>query len=225
MLAQVDFGGFVDGITEGLGNAASNAATFAPKLIGALIILLVGWFIARIIRNVVEKILVRVGMDRLLERAGFSDTLRNAGHSASGLISKIIYFIALLVVVLMAADALGIESLTTLLAGLIAYMPLVAIAVVIVVVAAAVGSFVAEIAKPWADAQGVPWVAAAARWAFLIIGGFAALNTLNVASDIVNTLFIAVVATSGVAAAIAFGVGGIRPAEAMWRRMLPSDNE
>ena len=224
MLAQVDSGGFVDGITEGLNTAANNATAFAPKLIGAFLILLVGWLVAKVIRNLVEKILTRVGMDRLLDRAGMSKTLQNAGYTASGLIAKIIYAMMLLVVVLMSADALGIDSLTSLLSGLIAYMPLVAIAVVIVVVAAAVGSFVAEIAKPWAEQQGVAWVAPAARWAFLIIGGFAALNTLNVASDIVNTLFIAVVATSGVAAAIALGVGGIRPAEEMWRRMMPSND-
>lgn len=225
MLAQIDLDGFWDGITDGLSNAAQNAITFAPKLIGALIILLIGWFIARVIRKVVERVLTRVGLDRLLERAGFNETLRNAGYTASGLVAKILYFMLQLVVVLMAADALGVESLTTLLSGLISYMPLVAIAVVIVVVAAAVGSFVADLAKPWSDRVGVSWVAPAARWAFLIVGGFAALNTLNVASDIVNTLFIAVVATSGVAAAISFGVGGIRPAEELWRRMMPSDSE
>lgn len=225
MLALIQFGGFVEGIEEGLRNAWSSVIEFTPRLIGALIILLVGWLVARFIRSAFGRLLSRVGLDRLLQRAGLSETLGTAGFSASGLVARIVYWIALLVVFLMAADALGIESLTALLAGLIAYLPLVAIAIVIVVVAAAVGSFVAEVAKPWADSQNVPWVATASRWTFIIVGGFAALNTLGVAAGVVNTLFIAVLATTGVAAAIAFGVGGIRPAEELWRKALPSDDQ
>lgn len=222
MLAIAQDGGFVAGIENGLTNAWQNVVEFAPKLIGALLILLVGWIIARVIRNVARRVFERVGLDRLLERAGLSAALRSAGYTASELLSKIIYWIALLVVILMASDAMNVQSLSDLLNGLISYLPLVIVAMVIVIIAAAVGSFVAELVAPWAREQGVGWVAMAARWAFIIFGIFAALNTLNVASDIVNTLFMAVLATAGVAFAIAFGVGGIKTAERYWNQLLPN---
>lgn len=223
MLAQIDVSSFTDGVSQGLRNAWAGVIEFAPKLIGALIILLVGWFVAKMIRTLVERILTRLGLDRLLERAGLTGALQKAGYTASSLVARVVYWMALLAVLLMAADALNVETLTVLLAALLAYLPLVAVAIVIVVVAAAIGSFVADVSAPWAEAQGVAWVSKAARWTFIVVGGFAALNTLGVASDIVNTLFIAVVATTGVAMAIAFGVGGIKPAEEYWRKILPGN--
>ncbi len=224
LLAQSN-GGFVEGIESGLRNAWANVVEFAPKLIGALLILFVGWFVARIIRTGFEKLFQRVGLDRLLERAGLSGTLRNAGYTASDLVARIVYWIALLVVFLLAAEALGVQTLTDLLSGLISYLPLVIVAMVIVVIAAALGSFVADVVRPWANQQGVGWLAAAVRWGLIIFGVFAALNTLNVAEDIVNTLFIAVLASAGVAFAVAFGVGGIKTAERYWQRMLPGGDQ
>ncbi len=224
MIAQVDVSSFTDGVSQGLRNAWAGVIEFAPKLIGAFIILLVGWFVAKIIRTIFENVLTRLGLDRLLDRAGLSGALQKAGYTASSLVSRIVYWMALLVVLLMAAEVLNVASLTVLLAALLAYLPLVAVAIVIVVIAAAIGSFVADISAPWADAQGVAWVSKAARWTFIVVGGFAALNTLGVAADIVNTLFIAVVASTGVAVAIAFGVGGIKPAEDYWRKMLPNND-
>ncbi len=214
--------GFFDGIEDGLNNAWQGIVGFAPKLIGALLILLIGWFVARLIRSAVETILTRVGFDRLLDRAGLSNTLKNAGYSASGLVARIIYWIALLIVFLMAAETLDIGALTELLQGLIAYLPLIIVAMVIIVVAAALGAFVADLVKPWADQQNIGWLDNAVRWAILGFGIFASLNTLNVAEEIVNTLFIALLATVGVSLAIAFGVGGIKAAEGWWNRMLPN---
>ncbi|MDH3306647.1 MAG: hypothetical protein OEO77_03900 [Acidimicrobiia bacterium] len=221
VLAQSEVSSFVDGIESGLRNAWADVIEFAPKLIGALLILFIGWMIARVIRTVFKRVFEGVGLDRLLDRAGLAGTLQSAGYTASELVSNIVYWIALLIVFLLAAEALGVDALTDLLSGLIAYLPLVIVAIVIVVVAAAVGSFVAEVVRPWATQQGIAWLAPATRWGLIIFGVFAALSTLNVAQDIVNTLFIAVLASVGVAFAVAFGVGGIRTAEKYWQRMLP----
>ena len=224
MLAQIDVSSFTDGVSQGLRNAWASVIEFAPKLIGALLILFIGWFVAKVIKTVFENVLTRLGLDRMLDRAGLTGALQKAGYTASSLVARIIYWMALLVVLLMAAEVLNVASLTVLLAALLAYLPLVAIAIIIVVVAAAIGSFVADVSAPWAEAQGVAWVSKAARWTFIVVGAFAALNTLGVAADIVNTLFIAVVASTGVAMAIAFGVGGIKPAEDYWRKILPNND-
>ncbi|MBK5268252.1 MAG: hypothetical protein JJE47_12535 [Acidimicrobiia bacterium] len=103
MLAQVDVSSFTDGVSQGLRNAWAGVIEFAPKLIGAFIILLVGWFVAKIIRTVFENVLTRLGLDRLLDRAGLSGALQKAGYTASSLVARIIYWMALLVVLLMAA--------------------------------------------------------------------------------------------------------------------------
>jgi hypothetical protein len=171
-------------------------------------------------------VLQRVGFDKLLDRAGMADTLKNAGFSASQVVANILYWIALLIVFLVASEALQVERLTDLISDLVAYLPLVVVAIVILVVTAAVGAFLGGLVQPWAQREQVPWLAPAVRFSVLAFGIIAALNTLNVAEDIVNTLFIAIVGTVGAAIAIAAGIGGIERAKALWWKVFPdkSDN-
>jgi len=222
ILAQSDgVSDLFDGVTEGLTNAWQSVIEFIPKLIGALVILLVGWFIARLVRNGFERFFHRVGLDRLLDRAGLNTAMEGAGYTASGLTARVIYWMALLVVFLLAAQTLRIGQLSELLGNLIAYLPLVVAAIIILIVAAAIGSFIAELAGPFAEEHGVAWLPRIARWAVIGFGVFASLNTLNLAAEIVNILFLALVGTVAVTVAISFGVGGIKAAESWWTRMLP----
>ncbi|NNF63566.1 MAG: hypothetical protein HKN07_04840 [Acidimicrobiia bacterium] len=225
VLAQTDGRGFFDGVRDGLDSAWADVVAFAPKLIGAAIILLVGWIVARVIRGIFVRVLDRVGLDKLLERAGLTQTLRSAGYTASQLVGNVLYWVALLVVFLMAAEALQVERLTDLISALIAYLPLVAVAMIIIVVTAAIGAFLADLVAPWANRQQIAWLVPAVRFSIIAFGVIAALNTLNVAETVVNTLFTAIVATAGLMIAIAGGVGGIKRAEAMWWSALPEKSK
>ncbi|MBT8208725.1 MAG: hypothetical protein KJO18_10650, partial [Acidimicrobiia bacterium] len=158
VLAQTDGRGFFDGVRDGLDSAWADVVAFAPKLIGAAIILLVGWIVARVIRGIFVRVLDRVGLDKLLERAGLTQTLRSAGYTASQLVGNVLYWVALLVVFLMAAEALQVERLTDLISALIAYLPLVAVAMIIIVVTAAIGAFLADLVAPWANRQQIAWL-------------------------------------------------------------------
>ena len=220
-LAQASSTGFFDGIEEGLRNAWQEIVAFAPKLLGALIILFFGWIVAKFVRSSIRRFFRAIGLDRLLETAGLADALRSAGQTASGAVSLVAYWIALLITFLLAAQALQVETLTTLLAGLIAYLPLVVVAIVTLVVAAAVGQFLAELSSPWAAQRQLPWMPTTVRASIIAFGSFAALNTLNLADEIVNSLFIALIGTVGLTLVIALGVGGIRAAEAWWSDVLP----
>lgn len=227
-LAQTSLGdearGFFDGVRDGLDRAWENVVAFAPKLIGAFLILLIGWIVARFIRRIFTRVLERVGFDRLLDRAGLTDTVSRAGYTASQLVANVLYWVALLVVFLMASEALQVAELTELISGLTAYLPLVAVAIIIIVVTAAVGAFLADLVRPWAESENVSWLASAVRFALIGFGIIAALNTLNVAEEIVNILFMAIVGTAGLTIAIAGGVGGIKRAEALWWKILPGSS-
>ena len=212
---------FIDGLSDGLQNAGETMLSFLPRLIGALVVLVVGWLVARLIHRVVRRLLKAVGLDGLLERAGLAERLQAVGYTATDLVARAIYWIALLVVFLLTAEALDVEYLSNILTGLIAYLPLVVVAIVIVIVAAAVGAFLAEVSTPWSQERHIRWLPATARWMVIGFGVFAALNTLKIAEEIVNTLFVAVVATVGAILVIAFGVGGISAAKEWWGSVLP----
>ena len=211
----------IDGLSSGLENAGETILSFLPRLIGALIILIVGWLVARLVHRAFQRLFKAVGLDALLERAGLADRLQAAGYTATDLAARVIYWIALLVVFLLTAEALDVEYLSDILTDLIGYLPLVVVAIVVVIVAAALGAFLAELAIPWSQERHIRWLPATARWAVIALGVFVALNTLNIAEEIVNTLFVAVVGTVGAILVIAFGVGGISAAKEWWSRVLP----
>ena len=211
----------IRGLSDGLENAGETILSFLPRLIGALVILIVGWLVARLIHKAFQRLLKAVGLDTLLERAGLSERLQAAGYTATDLAARAIYWIALLVVFLLTAEALDVKYLSDILTGLIGYLPLVVVAIVIVIVAAAVGAFLAELSTPWSQERHIRWLPAAARWVMIGLGIFVALNTLNIGEEIVNTLFMAVVGTVGATLVIAFGVGGISAAKEWWSRVLP----
>ncbi|MCE2527669.1 MAG: hypothetical protein J4G00_09070 [Actinomycetia bacterium] len=212
---------FIDGVSGGIQEAWQDVITFVPKFIGALVILFVGWLIARIVYRGASRLLQGVGLDRLLERAGLGERIKSAEITAADLVARAIYWFLLLVVLLLAAQTLEVDHLSSLLSALISYLPLVVVAIIIVIVASAIGAFLAEVSTPWSRDHSIRWLPEVARWMVIGFGALAALNTLNIAEEIVNTLFIAVVSTVGVSIAIAFGVGGIPVARKWWERILP----
>ena len=213
---------FVDGVSGGLQQAWQAVITFLPRLFGAVVVLLVGWVLSRLLHQGASRLLQGVGLDRILERAGLAKRLKQAGITAADLVARAVYWAALLVVLLLAAQTLQVEHLSNLLSALISYLPLVVVAIIIVIVSAAIGAFLAEVSTPWSRDHSLGWLPEMARWMVIGFGALAALNTLNIAEEIVNTLFIGVVATVGVTLAISFGVGGIPVAREWWRRVLPN---
>ena len=211
----------ISGLQGGLEEAGETILSFLPRLIGALVILVVGWLVARLIHRAFQRLFKAVGLDAVLERAGLADRLKEAGYTATDLAARAIYWIALLVVFLLTAEALDVEEVSEILRNLIEYLPLVVVAIVIVIVAAALGAFLSELSTPWSQERHIRWLPSATRWVVIGLGLFVALDTLNLGEEIFNTLFIAVVGTVGAILVIAFGVGGISAAKEWWARILP----
>jgi hypothetical protein len=214
---------FWDQFVEGLGDIGRGIADFAPRFFGALLILLVGWWIAKFIRNIIQRILDRPAVTKVIDRSGIGPALRNAGYTGAGIVANIIYAILLLSVFLLAAQALQVAELVSLLSGLIAYLPLVIVAIVILVVASAIGNFLGDLVQPWATSRNVPWVAMVARYAVIIFGALTALNILGIGT-VSTRIFEFTFGAFAVAFAVAFGVGGIETARKWWAKYLTPRN-
>ena len=133
--ASINFG-------TGLSNAWSNVATFVPKFVVFLIILIIGYFIAKVLAKIVSKILTRVGFDRLVERGGIKTALERSKYDASGILAKIVYYAIMLFVLDVAFGVFGSNPISGFLHAIIAYLPLVFVAIVIIVIAAAIAAAV-----------------------------------------------------------------------------------
>jgi hypothetical protein len=203
----------------GLEDAWSRVATFVPKLAAALVILIVGYFVAKLISRVINRVLERVGFDRAVERGGIRQALARSKYEPSDILAIIVFWAIMLFVLQLAFGLFGPNPISDLLRGLIAYLPNVFAAVLIVVIAAALARVVTDLlSSVLAGVQGGQLMARGAGIAILVFGAFAALDQLRIAPRIVAGLWYAVLAIVVGSAVVAVGGGGIRTMQRYWER-------
>lgn len=207
--------------SEGIQRAWERIALFVPRFVVFLLILFIGYFIAKGIAAALEKVLERVGFDKAIERGGIAKVMAQSKYDPSDIIAKLAFYAILLFVLQAAFDVFGTNSISTMLGRVIAYLPNVIVAVIIVVIAAAIAAAVREIIR--ASLSGLSYgnaLGIAAGVMILGIGGFAALDQLNIAQDIVTGLFYAILAVIAGVTIVAVGGGGILPMRARWESTL-----
>lgn len=214
IVAQADFG-------LSLQEAVSSVATFVPKFVAFLAILIIGYFVAKAIQKILDKVLERVGFDRAVERGGVRQALARSRYDASDILSKLVFYALMLFILQLAFGVFGSNPISDLIYAVIAFLPKVFVAVVIVVVTAAVAAAVKEVVE--ASLGGLSYgraLAGAASGAVLVVGLFAALNQLQIAPEIVNGLFYALLAVVAGSAIVAVGGGGIAPMRHQWEKAI-----
>jgi hypothetical protein len=213
-LAQVDLGNSVE-------NMITATVEFVPKLLGFLAILVIGYFVAKAIAKVLDKVLDRVGFDRAVERGGVKKALDRSKYDASDILSKIVFYTLFLFVLQMAFGVFGENPISELLFGVIAFLPKVFVAIIIVVVSAAIAAAVREVVDT--ALGGLSYgrlLGNVASAAILAVGVFAALNQIEIAPEIVNGLFYALLAVVAGSAIVAIGGGGIQPMRRYWEQTM-----
>jgi hypothetical protein len=194
--------------TAGLSNAWSNVATFVPKLVVFLIILVVGWLIAKAAAKIISAVLTRVGFDRAVERGGIKKALEKSKYDASDILAKIVYYAIMLFVLSTAFGVFGRNPVSTYLYAVIAYLPLVFVAIIIAsAIAAAAKALIENTLSGVSYARVLGNVVSGLILAFGII---AALDQLHVAENVVNAVLYAALAAVVGVVIVAVGGGGIR---------------
>jgi len=209
--------------TDGIGNALEDVGEFIPKLIAAIIIFVIGWLVARLVRTVTERILRAIHFDDWVDRAGIGAHVERAGYPDSGrLLALLIYYAVLLLALKLAIDVFGESDIQNALDAMIAFLPRLFVALLIIVIAGAI----ANVVKGLVAAATVQLhygnvlanLAAAGIW---VIGIFAALDQLKIAEDVVDLLLTAVLSGLVLVIAIMFGMGGIWAArDRFWPRVF-----
>ncbi len=212
--------------STGISNAWSNVATFVPKFVVFLIILIVGYIVAKVIARILSRVLTRVGFDRLVERGGVKAALDRSQYDASDILAKLVYYAIMLFVLSTAFGVFGSNPISDYLRAVIAYLPLVFVALVIVVIAAAVAAGARRLIE--GSLGGLSYgrtVANLAAGFILAIGVIAALDQLHIAPNVVNAiLYAALLAIVGIAI-VAVGGGGIRTMSQRWEAVAARYDE
>lgn len=186
---------------------------FLPKLLGALIIFLIGWAIAIGLEKLVDQILKVLRVDSLLEKMGAGRELEKAGFkiNTGQWLGTLVKWFIMIVFLMAATDILGLDRVTTFLTTILYYIPNVIVAVLIILVtvwAAHVLSKIILVSAAATNIKAVNLSASLTKWSILIFGLLAALVQLGVAPSLIQTLVTGFVAMIAIAGGVAFGLGG-----------------
>jgi hypothetical protein len=195
--------------------AAAMALFFSaiPKIIGFVVIVIVGWLIASLIEKAVVGLLRTVKFNQLAQRSGLADFVAKMGAETdpSAVIGVVLKWFARLIALVVAFDALGLPAVSDVLRQLLLWLPNVVVALVVLVIGGLAAKALSNLVRGAAregelgDAEFLAKVASTLVWTFAIV---VAVNQIGIATNLVNTLFMAVVGAIALALGLAFGLGG-----------------
>ena len=196
-------------------------ALYVPKIVMFLLILVIGWIVAKVLGKAADKILERVGFDRAVERGGVKRALAKSQYDASSIVGRLVYYTLILFVLQLAFGVFGPNPVSDLLTRVIAFLPSIVVAIVIVVLAAAIATAVRELIANTIGGLSYGKILANIAAAFILgLGIIAALNQVGIATSVTLPVLITVLATIGGILVVGVGGGLIKPMQARWESYL-----
>ncbi len=173
-----------------------------PRLMGALLILLVGWVLAKSAAAFARQLLKKMQLDRLTDRLNEIDIIHrsNVRIELSGLLSTLLYYLLLLVSIVAATDVLGMPALSQLMQDVIAYLPRLVTAMAIVLIGTLLADMLRNMVLSAGESLGIPSIRLIAAFVFYFVFLSVLLSALSQAG--VDTRFI----TANISILLAGGV-------------------
>lgn len=190
----------------------TKVANFIPNLFGALVVVLLGFVVAKLLDTLLSKLLAKFGLDRLMSGTGLTKMLGRVGIQVpiSTLIGKIVYWFILLVFLVSAAESLGLERVSATLDMLALYLPKVFGAALVLLAGVLLAQLVNGLVRGAAEGIGLEYAAGVGRIAqglVIIIAISVAISQLEVKTDLLNHVIVIGLITVGLAVALAMGLG------------------
>lgn len=198
---------------QALQGAWEQILLFLPNLLAAIIIFILGWFIAIWIGKLVAQVLNKLKFDSIFEKTGWKEALGSADVKVepSGFIGAVCKWILVIVFLMIVTDIMGWVAFAGLLAAIIAWMPNLLVAIIILVVAIIIADIIEKLVKVSTKKMGVSsvnFLGSIVKWAIYIFAGLAVLLQLGVTPKIVEVLIMGFVGTITLALGLSFGLGG-----------------
>jgi hypothetical protein len=188
-------------------------ATFVPKLLAVIVILFLGWVVAKLARAGILRLLRFAHFDSIAQKSGLESFLQQGDVqlTLSGIISEIVYWLVILMFVITGANMLGLNEVSGILIGLAGYLPHIIIAILVLIFGTLLARFINRLVFAWLHSikfQGALLVSTSAEYLVQVFVLFVALEQLNIGTQLLTALFVIVVGAVFLALAIAFGLGG-----------------
>lgn len=199
--------------TVALQDVSKGVVAFLPTLIIAIIIFAIGWVFAALVEKLVESIFRAVKVDSALKGAGMEEVVKRAGYSlnSGAFVGALVKWFVIVVFLIASFDILHLDKVTDFLRDVVGFLPNVIIAVLVLMVAAVVANAMQKVviaSSHAAHVKAAELLGRVTKWSIWIFGIIIALDQLNVAPQVLNTLLMAILGGIGLAIGIAFGLGG-----------------
>ncbi len=203
----------VDVVVDSVRSFLMQLSEFLPKLLGVVVILIVGWLVAKLLAVIVVRGLKLVNFNVITERAGLDGFLRQGGvrKSTIDILGILVYWLVILVTLLAAFNTLGLTVVSDLFSKITLFIPHVIVAVLILAIGLYFARFVADAVTAYAKNVGIEdgvFVGRAAYYAIMVFVVLIALDQVQVGGEIVRFTYYALLGGAVLALAIAFGLGG-----------------
>ncbi len=196
-------------------NAWYNIALYLPRILGAIIIVVIGWLIGRALEFLIVKIFNVTKLEHFFERIGLKEEMQKMGINISvgRIVGKIIKWFIVILTLIAAMQTLEISEVNNFLTSLVLYLPNVLAAIAILAIGLIIGKFLQKFISKSAttfkmNESNAKILGLVAKWSIVIFAGMAALVQLNIASSLIQILFAGIVIMFAIAGGIAFGLGG-----------------
>src|SRR5277367_3442181 len=216
----------IDVLVDATREFLHQTAAFLPKLLLALLVVVVGWLLAKVVRFAVERALRAINFNVLTERAGTDNFLHQAGMrgDTTTLFGLVAFWLVILATLMIAFNGLGLTYITDLLGRIVWFTPKLLVAMLVVVFGSYCARFVGNAVQSYCvDAQ-IPdadMLGRIARYLIVIFVVMIALSQVEVGGDIVQRTFLIILGGLMLALALAFGLGGRNWAAALLQRWWP----
>ncbi|MFP6850719.1 MAG: mechanosensitive ion channel domain-containing protein [Pseudomonas sp.] len=203
---------FTQVLVDAMASVWGPIAAFIPRLFGAMVVVLLGFVVAKFLDTLLSKLLAKIGLDRLMAGTGLTKILSRAGIQVpvSTLIGKIVYWFVLLIFLVTAAESLGLERVSATLDVLALYLPKVFGAALVLLAGVLLAQLVSGLVRGAAEGVGLDYANGLGRIAqglVIIISISVAIGQLEVKTDLLNNVIAIVLISVGLAVALALGLG------------------
>ncbi len=202
-----------DALRASLAGALNTFLSAIPRIIGFVLVLIVGWIVSSLLSRGVEALLHAVKFNDLARRSGFATFVQKTGvkDDSAGVIAGIVKWFVRLITLVVAFDTLGLPAVSGVLQQLLLWLPNLVVALVVLVIGGLAANALSQLVRGATAEAGFsnPDVLAAVTkvsvWGFAII---VAINQLGIATELINTLLVGLVGALSIAFGLAFGLGG-----------------
>jgi small-conductance mechanosensitive channel len=197
---------------------------WVPNFLAALIVFVLGLSASSVLGRFVEQLIDALKVDAVIEKMGAKPYFDRAGLriDSGRFLGQLVFWFLVLAFLLAASDILGLSAVSETLRTLLAYVPNVIVAALILLASLLLANFLSRLTRAAALSarlEAAPFVASVVKWAVFIFGFLIALNQLGIAQNIISILVTGLVAMLAIAGGLAFGLGGRQIAEELLGRL------